>query len=316
MPPRLRPAKPTASTSTSTVPEPTPATREGAEKAATATGPRCSNSFEPAPHSPSPAQKPQAALILVPTKKPGSPIPRTGFVEADLLSEVDFGYDVFGNRITKTVSDGTTSTTAYFAYDQWNQVRSSPVGTENSDVWGEFTGSSLTTRYLHGDGVDELLGRVNDVSGTPSVSWTLLDHLNSVRDVIDNYGTVQASVSYNAFGEVIAADIPGTTLTQPSDARSSSALGRYQWTGREYDAEIDLQYNRSRYYDPSVGRWILQDPLGFGAGDSNLYRYCKNNPVTGTDPSGLQTAPAGITATNWKKAVDEYGEDFMKNTYV
>ena len=80
-------------------------------------------------------------------------------IGVDLI--VDFGYDVFGNRITKTVDAGTPVTT-YFAYDAWNQVRSSPVGTENSDVWGEFNASgSLTTRYLHGDGVDDLLGRVN-----------------------------------------------------------------------------------------------------------------------------------------------------------
>ena len=62
---------------------------------------------------------------------------------------------------------------------------------------------------------------------------------------------------------------------------------------REYDAEIDLQYNRARYYDPGTGRWISQDPLGFGAGDSNLYRYCFNKPTEASDPSGFyQQAPA------------------------
>ena len=70
---------------------------------------------------------------------------------------------------------------------------------------------------------------------------------------------------------------------------SSGDLGHYQWTGREYDAEINLQYNRARYYDPGTGRWISQDQLGFGAGDSNLYRYCFNRPVNATDPSGFQS---------------------------
>jgi hypothetical protein len=40
-------------------------------------------------------------------------------------------------------------------------------------------------------------------------------------------------------------------------------------------------------YDPGIGRWISEDPIGFKAGDSNLYRYVANNPVNGTDPSGL-----------------------------
>ncbi|HYV37231.1 MAG TPA: RHS repeat-associated core domain-containing protein, partial [Gemmataceae bacterium] len=47
------------------------------------------------------------------------------------------------------------------------------------------------------------------------------------------------------------------------------------------------QYNRQRYYDPKTGRWMTQDPLGFDAGDSNLYRYVNNDVTNGTDPSGL-----------------------------
>src|SRR5262249_47908031 len=54
------------------------------------------------------------------------------------------------------------------------------------------------------------------------------------------------------------------------------------------DAEINLQYNRARYYDPTTQRWLSQDPLGFDAGDSNLYRYVNNGPTAATDPSGFQ----------------------------
>lgn len=71
----------------------------------------------------------------------------------------------------------------------------------------------------------------------------------------------------------------------------SNLRGRYAWTGREVDTEIELQYNRARYYDAKTGRWVSQDPLGFDAGDSNLYRYVKNLPTQSTDPTGLQEAP-------------------------
>ncbi len=40
-------------------------------------------------------------------------------------------------------------------------------------------------------------------------------------------------------------------------------------------------------YDPTMGRWISPDPIGFHAGDEDLYRYVFNNPTNGTDPSGL-----------------------------
>jgi RHS repeat-associated protein len=41
-------------------------------------------------------------------------------------------------------------------------------------------------------------------------------------------------------------------------------------------------------YDPTVGRWISEDPIGFQAADPNLYRYALNRPTNLTDPSGLQ----------------------------
>ena len=42
-----------------------------------------------------------------------------------------------------------------------------------------------------------------------------------------------------------------------------------------------------RWYDATVGAWISQDPIGFEAGDANLYRYVGNMPTVLVDPSGL-----------------------------
>jgi uncharacterized protein RhaS with RHS repeats len=47
-------------------------------------------------------------------------------------------------------------------------------------------------------------------------------------------------------------------------------------------------------YDPGTGRWLSQDPLGFEAGDVNLYRYVKNRPTNASDPSGLDGIGDGI----------------------
>jgi len=46
-------------------------------------------------------------------------------------------------------------------------------------------------------------------------------------------------------------------------------------------------YMRARYYDPEVGRFVSEDPIGFEGGDVNLYAYVQNNPVMFVDPSGL-----------------------------
>ena len=58
------------------------------------------------------------------------------------------------------------------------------------------------------------------------------------------------------------------------------------YTGRELDGESGLYYYRARYYDPQTGRFLSEDPIGFDAGDQNLYRYVANNPITFVDPDG------------------------------
>ena len=41
-----------------------------------------------------------------------------------------------------------------------------------------------------------------------------------------------------------------------------------------------------RPYNPETGRFLSEDPIEFGAGDRNLYRYVFNNPINDTDPTG------------------------------
>jgi RHS repeat-associated protein len=73
-------------------------------------------------------------------------------------------------------------------------------------------------------------------------------------------------------------------------------------TARESDTETGLYYYRARYYDPGVGRFVSEDPIGFGAGN-DFYRYVLNDPLNGIDSFGLNTTviiiydpgPAGIS---------------------
>jgi RHS repeat-associated protein len=67
----------------------------------------------------------------------------------------------------------------------------------------------------------------------------------------------------------------------------------YAFTGREWDAETGLYYYRARYYDPKIGRFLSEDPIGFGGG-VNFYAYVLNNPTNNTDPFGLLTQQQSI----------------------
>jgi RHS repeat-associated protein len=52
-------------------------------------------------------------------------------------------------------------------------------------------------------------------------------------------------------------------------------------------SELKLYDYRARLYNPELGRFMQPDPKDFAAGDYNLYRYCHNDPVNHTDPTGL-----------------------------
>jgi len=52
----------------------------------------------------------------------------------------------------------------------------------------------------------------------------------------------------------------------------------FLFAGTTYDRETGLYYNRARYYNPQLGRFISQDPIGL-AGGINLYAYAGNAPV-------------------------------------
>jgi RHS repeat-associated protein len=191
--------------------------------------------------------------------------------------EMDYDYDVFGNLVEEDVylPGPSASFKTRFVQDGWDPAQRGAQGTANWSVLADLDGlnsNALEVRYLRGDVVDQLFARVK-ADGTGA--WYLTDRQGSVRDITDNTGAVKDTITYDAWGNVTSESAP--------------AWGdRYKWTGRELDAQTGLQYNRARWYDPMTGRWTSLDPRGFDAGDSNLYRYVKNTPILGRDPTGFQ----------------------------
>jgi RHS repeat-associated protein len=185
-----------------------------------------------------------------------------------VLQEAVFTYDVADRRIGKRVdTDGPGPQAAVQLWTVYDGV----------NPYADFDGAgSLTTRYLADPHQpDVLFGRVA-AGGT--AAWYLRDNVNSVRQVVGTSGAVLDAVTYDSFGNVLAETNP-------------SAGDRFKYTGREYDAELGIYYYRARYYDPATGRFLGEDPKGFAAGDSNLYRYVGNTPTTLTDPSGMVWYP-------------------------
>ena len=123
-------------------------------------------------------------------------------------------------------------------------------------------------------------------SAAGDVYWALADKLGSVRDIVAyDSGTGQTSVvnhiEYDAFG-----NITGESAATGMDYALERYL--YSYTGREWDADAEMYAYRARWYDPVVGRFISEDPIGFAAGDTNISRYVGNGATNATDPSGLE----------------------------
>jgi RHS repeat-associated protein len=129
-----------------------------------------------------------------------------------------------------------------------------------------LSGTTPTANLVGGLGVDDVLTRT-DGTGTRAF---LTDGLGSTLSLVDGNGVKQTSYTYDAFG--------GTSISGQTNANSQ------QYTGRENDGTGLYSY-RARYYSPSLGRFISEDPIGF-AGGLNQYAYVGNDPVNAIDPSG------------------------------
>lgn len=179
-----------------------------------------------------------------------------------------FGYDALGRRVKKTEGAQTPGeSTTWFAYDGAHAiVESSSDGTAIANT-------------LYGQGADELIARNN--YGT--AQYFHQDRLGNVTMVTGGDGSILETYRYDAFGAPTIKSPNGTTLSQ------SAINNRFLFTGREWVPQYGFYEYRARAYNPALGRFMSEDPMGFSAGDTNLYRYGGGDPVNKTDPSGLDT---------------------------
>ncbi|MQT49932.1 Rhs family protein [Pseudomonas helleri] len=110
-----------------------------------------------------------------------------------------------------------------------------------------------------------------------AIAWYQCDHLGTPMELTDQRGEIAWSGTYQAWGLA-------------KEKRTGSAIREnirnpLRFQGQYFDTETGLHYNRYRYYDPQVGRFISKDPIGF-AGGLNVYAYAPN-PVGWVDPFGL-----------------------------
>jgi RHS repeat-associated protein len=220
-----------------------------------------------------------------------------------LTKQVKYEYDALDRRTSRSLDvdgNGTIDNVVYWV----NQGLRSENGNAGDSVALQLNSSgAVTHRMFRGTLVDEVLAE--EQVNSANLLWSLPDHLGSVRDIarLNSQGTVEIAnhIVYDPFGSTVS--------------ETDTALGElYGYTGREQDSATGLQYNRARYYDPSLGRFLSQDPISFAGGDANLYRYVGNGPTNASDPSGLfpvgdeneQQTPEPVWDANGKKILYDF----------
>ena len=177
-----------------------------------------------------------------------------------------FGYDALGRCVWRQDNGGAKS---YLLYDGANLIE---------DRVGGY--SSRTNRYVYSAGADEPLLKL-DVNG--GGLYYHQDANNNVVALTDSSGAAVERYHYDPFGRPLVCDGAGVE----NRGNASYYGNRFMFTGREWQAAINLYDYRARVYSPALGRFLQPDPISFEGGN-HLYRYCTNGPVNGRDPTGLQ----------------------------
>jgi len=163
--------------------------------------------------------------------------------------EVTYTYDGDGNMVKSVIGEVTT----YYVGSYYEK---------------KVRGSEQNERKTYFAGTTRIAVREN---GT--LTWLIADHLGSTSVTVDASGTLLSSLKYTAFGEL----------------RSGTAATDQLYTGQRQEAEIGLYFYVSRFYDPSLGRFVSPDSIVPGAGDPQAYdryAYANNNPIIFIDPTG------------------------------
>jgi len=185
--------------------------------------------------------------------------------ENNSLKKIEFFYGPLGRRLSKTVDGETTK----YLYSGKNLI----AILDNS--------SRLLFRVIHDEFTDSPLSIVDNTAAKRY--YFHKDHLGSIVGLTDSDGNIVEDYSYDAYGNTVK-----TATVETGNP--------FAFTAREMD-DSDLYYYRARYYDPTTGRFLSEDPVGIESGDFNLYRYALNNPLNFIDPSGNFIIEVVIIAT-------------------
>jgi len=203
---------------------------------------------------------------------------------------VRYGYDAFGRRIGKHVS-GSSNEELSFVHSDWRVV-------EENDVL-----NNPVATYVHGDYIDEML----QMHRSTQKFYYQADDIYSVVSITSSEGAMVERYDYTDFG-----------LPSRLNASLSTVGNRSFFTGREYDPEGEFTYLRTRYLDPTSGRFLSRDIVGAWTDTLNVgnpLSYAGNNPTSRLDPFGLNSAAVRVAEVFWirHQLLNDIADQYERN---
>lgn len=170
----------------------------------------------------------------------------------------------------------------------------------------EYRGTMAFRRNSRGGITFESAPFVAGRMTSDGIRYHVNDHLGSVRAVINgSTGDLLEASDYSAYGTRIQPQLPPVISAQISNANISLPF-RHHFTGQEEQtglvspgagssASLSIPYTDfgARHYSPSLGRWLVPDPLSEKYYDWSPYVYCSANPINVVDPNGMVVVPKG-----------------------
>ena len=170
-------------------------------------------------------------------------------------TNISYTYDMAGVRSSKTV--GSTK------YDF----------TTLSGLVTRQTGGGKTIDFVYDENNQPLAMKYNN-----TLYYYVLNAQGDVVRIVNSSRSVVASYTYDPWGKII------------SSSGTLADINPLRYRGYYYDAETGFYYLQSRYYDPEIGRFINADSYAStdatGLLSTNMFAYCENDPVNGSDPNG------------------------------
>jgi len=210
-----------------------------------------------------------------------------------MLSDGTWNYTWQHGRELASMTDGSTSWNFTYNADGLRTGRSDGITTyKYFYIDGKLSHMLIGSSYVH---------FAYDTSGSPiwmrynGTRYYYVTNLQGdVITILDANGNSVVQYNYDAWGKVLS--ITG------SMADTIGTINPLLYRGYIYDHDAGLYYLQSRYYNPTVGRFInADDPAFMGITGTlvsfNLFPYCENNPVNLVDPTGRFGLTAAIIAT-------------------